>query len=199
MKMKALLSILLLVSFYGTANAVLISTDYASSGDNLITQDTNSNLDWLDLSATQGLSATDILNGAGGWIREFRYATHDEFTALLSEFGLYHEFTARAEKYDDAYLFNEFLNTEHTACGPTVSCGLFISDLGNTVDVVNVSTGNLLGFSAVWDNYASLDWSNYGYGSFLVRESLNVPEPSSLLLLGSTLFFIGFMRKRKTV
>ena len=38
------------------ANATIISTDWRITGDNLITQDTDSGLEWLDLTVTDGLS-----------------------------------------------------------------------------------------------------------------------------------------------
>ncbi len=42
------------VMFWANANAGLISIDWKTAGDNLITYDTNTGLNWLDLTETVG-------------------------------------------------------------------------------------------------------------------------------------------------
>ena len=86
----------MLLVFISTANAALIETDLVpGSGDGLLTLDTDTNLEWLDLTETINLSFNEISGGAGGYttILGFRYATHEEVTALyltagVTEFGL---------------------------------------------------------------------------------------------------------------
>ncbi|MCW8854171.1 MAG: hypothetical protein OQK72_05690, partial [Gammaproteobacteria bacterium] len=43
-----------------SVNAAIISVDWQSAGDNLITQDTDSGLEWLDLTVTNGVSLSEI-------------------------------------------------------------------------------------------------------------------------------------------
>jgi hypothetical protein len=70
------------------ANAVLIELDLLAPGDGLITRDTNTGQDWLDWTATTGLSVLDILGGSGGWAAlGFRYAVSSEVCSLISTYG----------------------------------------------------------------------------------------------------------------
>lgn len=70
----------------GVAQAsTLSSQDLLQPGDGLVTFDSRTNLQWLDVTATLGVSQYDILGGSGGWIADgFRYASFDEFKGLLS-------------------------------------------------------------------------------------------------------------------
>lgn len=75
--------------FSANANADRISPYLAGSANGLITVDKKTQLQWLDLKATQGLSVEQVLAGEGGWIkRGFRYATFDEVKELLTDAGL---------------------------------------------------------------------------------------------------------------
>lgn len=68
---------------------LLVSKDYAVKGDGLLTYDTVTKLEWLDLTATKGLTGTEVLAGVGGWAFDrFRYPTGDELTVLFLHAGL---------------------------------------------------------------------------------------------------------------
>ena len=74
-----------------TANvhATLISKGLFSQNDNLITLDTESNLEWLDLTATNGISVIDVVNGYGEYLNNrFRYATRSEIFNLYLNAGI---------------------------------------------------------------------------------------------------------------
>jgi hypothetical protein len=67
----------------------LRSRDYAVTGDGLLTYDTVSKLEWLDLTVTRNLTGNEVLSGTGGWLTEgFRYPTADELTQLFIHAGL---------------------------------------------------------------------------------------------------------------
>lgn len=89
-----ILKLALLVAFLGVpinANAALVSVDWQSAGDNLITRDTVSGLDWLDLTASSNLSYDSVVAGqiAGGMFDGWRYALPAEVSAMLqSNFGI---------------------------------------------------------------------------------------------------------------
>lgn len=71
--------------------AGLVSADLDAGGDGLVTRDTASGLDWLDLPVTQNYSVNQILSGLNGrnFITEgWRYATIDEVHQLLGHVGL---------------------------------------------------------------------------------------------------------------
>lgn len=91
MNIKSTLLSLVAVVFSANVNAAVISVDWQTTGDNLITTDTVSGLDWLDLSATVSLPYDYVLSEqvAGGEFSGWRYATTDEVTTmLLSNFGI---------------------------------------------------------------------------------------------------------------
>lgn len=71
------------------AQAEIVEADLAAPGDGLVTRDTGTGLDWLDLTETTGLSYDDILAGVGGWTDSgWRHATTVELCDLLPEIGL---------------------------------------------------------------------------------------------------------------
>jgi hypothetical protein len=76
--------------FCFSANAALIDVDLHDVGDSLITRDTNTNLDWLDLSQTLNFSYENVLVelGAGGQFEGFRYATVSDVDSLQQSAGL---------------------------------------------------------------------------------------------------------------
>ena len=78
---------LAVISF--NVNASIISTDWRFAGDNLITQDTDSGLDWLDLTETTNMSRNDVIAqlGIGGALEGWRYAIHDEIVTFFDAFG----------------------------------------------------------------------------------------------------------------
>jgi len=67
------------------AQAELVEVDLLAPGDKLVTRDTETGLDWLDLGGvTTNLSYDAIQGGAGGWIANgWRYATQAEVCALI--------------------------------------------------------------------------------------------------------------------
>ncbi len=76
------------LSFSLSVNASIISLD-SSFGENTITRDTATGLDWLDVTETRGLSFYHVTDqmGAGQTYEGFRYATMAEFDQLVTNFG----------------------------------------------------------------------------------------------------------------
>ena len=73
-----------------SASAAIISVDWKTSGDNLVTRDTVSGLDWLDLTETNGLSY-DYVGGqltAGGQFAGWHVANGLEVVDLFANFGI---------------------------------------------------------------------------------------------------------------
>jgi len=73
-----------------SVNSAIVSTDWQNAGDNLITLDTVSGLEWLDLTETSSMSYDDVTAqlGVGGAYEGFRYATDTEVISLWSNFGV---------------------------------------------------------------------------------------------------------------
>jgi hypothetical protein len=67
-----------------SVNSALMSTDWQVAGDNLITHDTISGLNWLDLSETNNMSpdVVTVQLGTGGFFEGWRYATSAEVINL---------------------------------------------------------------------------------------------------------------------
>ena len=72
-----------------SVNAAIISADWQSTGDNLITQDTASGLEWLDLTVTAGMSYNEVSAqlGTGGAFDGWVYATVAQVEGLWTAFG----------------------------------------------------------------------------------------------------------------
>ena len=72
-----------------SANAVVISID-SSFGTDTITRDTDTGLNWLDLTMTSGRSYVDIASelGNGGEFEGWRYASRTEVQTLWQNFGV---------------------------------------------------------------------------------------------------------------
>jgi hypothetical protein len=81
---------LFLISTFGYANAYLVEEDLFTSGDGLITYDTDTGLYWLDLTLTTNLSYNEVLNeiSEGGSLEGFWYATTADIDTLQVSAGL---------------------------------------------------------------------------------------------------------------
>lgn len=64
----------------------LMSADLNAAGDGLLTVDSATSLQWLDLTATVGQSRADVLGGSYA-AQGFRYATQDEVLKLWQDAG----------------------------------------------------------------------------------------------------------------
>lgn len=81
---------MMLISLAPQAQAALVSTDWHAQGDSLITRDTSTGLEWLDLTASVNRSYTANLTqfGSGGTFSGFRYATANEVGQFFQNAGL---------------------------------------------------------------------------------------------------------------
>jgi len=85
--LKFFIAILFLLSFsIPNVNAELIGMDLQDAGDGLITRDTESGLDWLDVSLTANQTYDEVQTGI--WYqRGFRHATKPEIEELFIHAG----------------------------------------------------------------------------------------------------------------
>ena len=82
---------LLLCGSVASVSAELVEMDLFEENDGLITRDTSTDLEWLDLTVTVGLSYNEVLANAGGWFgMGFRFATSAEICALFSQYAVAH-------------------------------------------------------------------------------------------------------------
>lgn len=71
------------------ASASLVSVDLFAVGDGLLTHDTVSDLVWLDLDQTRGLSFVQVTSDVGGWMTAgLRFASLAEVSGLWTAAGM---------------------------------------------------------------------------------------------------------------
>jgi len=224
--MKTFLAIALLLAA-PLASANLVSRDLLARDDGLLTLDTATGLEWLDVSLTKGLSVNEVLGGAGGWLGAgFHYADFGDLSALFTDGGL-------KPLSDDApfgsigYLYA--LNGEGSA-GFNMAAVLGPTDV--FLDTGRLITGGYVAptpcdtwHSSICDStdprytgsytysvrlQASRDSSHIvvsdgpvplyqeAWGNWLVREAAQpVPEPGTTALMALGLAAIGLTRRKK--
>lgn len=204
------------------ASAAVVSLDWKNAGDNLITRDLETGLDWLDLTETNNRSYNFVSSqlGAGGYFEGFRYATSAEVVALWSNFAIdlsptgsgTIETTGLPQGLVDAS--NMLGNILHDAYPSFYSYGL----MGMTGDELpyNVSedTHFWMGAFHEFDSDVMTVFpinafdhgnpvSSIGTGSYLVATTTNPPEvpvPAAVWLFGSGLLsLVAVARREKTV
>lgn len=115
--MKKTMLAVFLLGVVQSANAGLIEKDWNSSGDGLITLDTDTNFEWLDLSQTLGMNFNTVNSrlGAGGKFEGFRYATGTEYETLW-----------RGTSYDHINWYSSTYNNDPDETGRALEIGTLI-------------------------------------------------------------------------
>lgn len=199
--MIKILAWLLTLFVLNFAQASLISTDWNTSGDNLLTLDDATGLEWLDWSHTQNRSYADVSSkfGIGDEFEGFRYATFDELIGLYTNVGFIIPTLSDASNIplaqDYTSLFGITFGSNPPENGGVEAWYDHSTASGqHWVTAINHSDGLV---QPEW--FQDNDSSTYSYvGSALVRSSTVIPEPTSIALLGLGLAGIGFSRKKKT-
>lgn len=215
MKIKTLsylvVSFLVIISnAIGAVNATLISDlsarDWKVMGDNALTYDASTGLEWLDLSETYGNSILDT--EAEYFYGEFRWANSNEIVNLLNSVlgkadnvGNY-----SSEARTNAIMFTGLLGLDDAGYSQGISRG---SSAG--LNIYNIETFGL-GFVQLYDdpnkgirvrvnhpnsNCCFAEYNKlYRLGSWLVRTA-KVPEPPTFLVFGLGLVGLASHRFKK--
>lgn len=201
---------LVLAALPSTSSAELMQRDFITANDGLLTYDTETNLEWLDVTQTINMSFNDVMQllGPNGSLTGFRYATGSEVTALLTFAGISSTqgaFTSTGEANNVRALIKLLGQTGFPDQGfPGPATRVIYGDamgvgaharanfgVRDSDEFTTVAIGvNLFGPMSMPD-----DESHPTYASFLVRVA-PVPEPSSfaLMLVGLLPIWFGLRR-----
>tara|TARA_Y100001956_G_scaffold82449_1_gene103379 strand:+ start:2554 stop:3225 length:672 start_codon:yes stop_codon:yes gene_type:complete len=177
-----------------SAHAELIESDYESTGDNQAVFDTNTNLTWLDLDLTVGMSIEQAEESFEGW----RVATYDEVFALFTSFfgydpvetesSGYQSFDSGSQFYDEGMLWGELFssNLAYDYSDPFTVVNYGYYDIGNNqarmMGTQVINSGNTVRIFDTNYNYTvQHDITSVLTGVYLVQEetSATVPEPDT--------------------
>jgi hypothetical protein len=170
--------------------------------DGIETIDTGTNLAWLDLTETNGMSVDQSLSA----FSSYRVATQAEVMGLFATAGLPTFNTTNATLNSAASILISLLGATFNN-GSTIgfqgwSLGtdgllyndpfVLLRDVGTTLETTTVYTGS---FSPGW---RESDFAVLGVGTYLVREVAPIPLPGAVGLLMLGLGTLVVVRRRQT-
>lgn len=203
------LFIFLALCFSSVTNAALINNDY-------FTTDTNSRLDWLDVSLTLNKSYYDVSSqlGSGGEFEGWRYATSAELNSLVLSVAekpysySYGDFPTTYFGSSQLFELVELFGAVHFVEEGGYTAGLladgptsFDSDYYHKVAWIVTNLNDVGGHKDYLQLTNGGFWHKLGsnsFGSYLVRDTAisAVPLPSSILLFTPLLIgLVGLRRK----
>lgn len=183
------------------AATTLSSADLFAGGDGLLTRDSATFLEWLDLTETTNISRIDILSDVGGWISlGFRLATRAEVNTLWADHG----FPVIDGSYQAAN--DPFYASFVALVGETLSNGSVEGAVGFSADSPGPGGAYipqiLHDLQTDGDGTALIDSGATGeatasgvVGSWLVRE-YTLSAPAALGLFGLSLVGLGIALRR---
>jgi hypothetical protein len=191
-----LLSVLLLISCF--THARLINSDYSITGDNGTVMDINTDLEWLDLQLTDGMSKLE----ASTKYSEFSFATSAQYFELMeNEFRDFSKFSLGASDLLgnsrlDNFILQGWVGLFGATKGSNISRGFVENELDGTL---------LLGGVEVKRVYPNRAVGNVGQlraegldsaGWFMVRAAdiWTVPSPSTIAIM--MIGVVGVIRRK---
>ena len=203
----AIACVLIIIST--VTNAALFEVDWKTPGDKLLTLDTDTGIEWLDLTETTGYSYKAISSELvfGGLYDGFMYANRSDVYQLIDNAGILPAEILPASSSDPA-VHNAALDLMNMIGITRVQNVNSFDSAGLTSDSLILdgrSARYKVNLRAVDDTYTDVYGTQWQYdvdgnsyvGSWLYRESTYVPIPPTLWLFGSGLLgLIGIIRKK---
>ena len=204
--MRGVLLAILLIS--SAALADLFEEDLFAPGDGLLTRDTVTLLEWLDLTSTTSVSPDEILAGAGpgpgGWVGlGFSHATTEQVKQLFLHSGP----VVTIVPYPGAYYEHNYEPAVHltnligmTSPLSTASFGLAkYTTLPGQYDAAAIGIDRDKGAFATPYLMHPSSWSHWTTGNFLVRsyDPTPIPEPSTLVLLSGAIGLLLWRTRKR--
>lgn len=204
-----------LAVFPVASGAALVSLDFRTPGDSALTLDTDSKLEWLDVSYTAGIGYQSVASGWSGLttVEGFRFPEASEIEDLLVRFGIQRSSDALAENYAPALSFQSLLGVTGIGGSYAATRGFFA--LGSIFYTPNGTPRYSLVSYHVVSSDSGVAWATgvgvrclfsdcysvgaADYGSFLVRTARDfseIEEPHTLALLSVASFAALFSRVR---
>lgn len=190
--------------FASPSFGAFITVDWKVTGDNLILLDTNSGMEWLNLSQTRDLAYSTVLEESknGGAFEGFRVAQLNDLVQLFNGFGLY----LSNPNVDSGYFLNEqdtdklvnIINATGSDFYAYYDYTFLFPGLGelvkSTLMVPDFNSQGYLGFDSGW----FVDQASFGVSTWLVRDATSVAEPSLVYLLVISMGFLLYVRRRNS-
>ncbi len=202
----AILVLLILVT--SPSQAALLSLDFRTDSDGLITQDSLSGLDWLDLTVTQGMSwaFVESLITDDPAFQGFRFAQREEVEGfVVNAGGVLPSIHPLSENYLPISSLMEFVGVTQTISSTyAISRGILsplsgMSDgpYGQSRNRFSLVTYGNAGQVAPYDGTQKYNETSVYTGSWLVRASTAspVPNPPAFVLMLTGLTVLGAMRR----
>lgn len=209
--MKKMIFTCLLWLYVQNAQAVIVD-------DGAYNTDSDTGLQWLDLTATDGLTYSAVVGmldtvEGGGW----RFATNAEIEHLFSiSFDGYYDTEAEHYSRSDSGAYSDqladinafvglFGDTNDELAEYYESYGFYVDEDGlwRLLGGLSYRGGEqnwVIGPEYTGDYDSDVTGGGYYFdvGYYLVRNTDSVPEPSSLSLIGFGLFCLRYAQKRAT-
>ncbi len=208
----------------GFAWGSLVGGDFLDPGDGLLTFDSETGLEWLDLDQTINMSYDSVVNDPEGYVQKFgfRYATSDDLYDLYLHTFADPVDLPSSEIYlgpPNSYYYYENLYEVQTLLN-LMSVTAFFGDYQGVyglydnrffeegmekIDfaVVGLNEHNPVAVLWITGDKSSTNLPVIGltesmsfYGSYLVRDASSVPLPGAVVFLGSGLIALIGARRR---
>jgi|GEM_PF-3276734 len=191
-----------------TAQAGMISSDWKTAGDNKISIDTSTGLEWLKITETRGYNFTTIQEqlGAGGLFEGFRLPTETEIGNLWKSF--FPDAPSTFFHYEDMNTIEGVGAEAALAWTDALGYGYwgttgFRYGLGIALNDANQATGYgfIINNNAYGHMYPGISTQPSNYSGILLvsgdSSASPVPVPASGILMLLGLSGLAFARKQK--